>query len=166
MYKETNKYPFFNQIKTAMNNFIKLFYAMLIGVMSVTFTACGDDNDEPGYDESQPIAGTWIVRNVSNPDYVSYIGGLLPDEEQWKQDFINKWTGKKLSFKASQISDNVVWIEKYDEENPNKTDRSIYYEVSNVNETEMTATYTELVYMKGSGNKMCRTTARFEMKRK
>lgn len=148
-----------------MSKYLKFFYAMLIGVVALSLSSCSDDDDAPGYNPEQPIVGSWIVEEVTSPSYTSYIGGMLIDEEQWKQDFANKWIGKKLTFKAEQITDEVVWIQKYDAENPSKSDRDITFEVTQADETTLTTYYTELVYMR-DGTRMCRTTARMTMKRK
>lgn len=151
-----------------MSNFFKTIYALFIGVVAVTVTSCGDSEDEPKYNESQPIVGTWIVLEVSNPSYTNYYGGMLNDEEEWKANFIKEWTGKKLTFKANQIEDDVVWVAKFDEDNPKlgKSDRNISFEISSVNETELIAYYTELVYNTTNKDRFDRTTARMVMKRK
>lgn len=149
-----------------MKKTFRFLSAIIIGIATIALNACSSD-DEPGYDPEQPIVGTWIVQEVKSPSYVSYIGGMLGSEEQWKQDFINEWTGKKITFKASQIENGVVYIEKYDPENPSGTDRTISYEISQADATTLTAYYTELVYMRGGGSsRECRTTASMTMKRK
>lgn len=151
-----------------MDKFLKIIYALVIGVAAFAVTSCGDSEDEPGYDESQPIVGTWIVQEVSNPNYTGYYGQLLPDEEQWKADFIKQWTGKKLIFKANQIEKDVVWVDKFNENNPQigNGDRNISYEISSVNETELIAYYTELVYNTTRKDRFSRITAHMVMKRK
>lgn len=147
-----------------MKKTFRFLSAIIIAIATITLNACSSD-DEPGYDPEQPIVGTWIVQEVKSPSYVSYIGGMLGNEEQWKQDFINEWTGKKLTFKASQIENGVVYIKKYDQENPSGNDRTISFEISEADATTLTAYYTELIYM-SQGNRMCRTTASMTMKRK
>lgn len=148
-----------------MEKFLKYLMLMLVATFSLTFVSCGDDDDEPTYDESNPIVGTWIVQEVSNPYYTNYYGGLLNDEEEWKANFIKEWTGKKLTFKASQIEGDVVWIQKFNEENPS-TDRNVSYEIVSANKDELVAYYEELVYDMTRKDRFCKTTARMVMKRK
>lgn len=45
-----------NQIQLIMKKYYFLLVAMMMAVMSVSLTACGDDNDEP---EGGDIIGTW-----------------------------------------------------------------------------------------------------------
>ncbi|MBP3299581.1 MAG: hypothetical protein J6L73_07900 [Muribaculaceae bacterium] len=44
-----------------MTKLMKFFYALLIGVMSVSFAACGDDDDDQPANpaDSKNIVGTW-----------------------------------------------------------------------------------------------------------
>lgn len=43
-----------------MKKFLKFFYAMLIGVLSIGFVSCGGDDDEPENPEAAAsIIGTW-----------------------------------------------------------------------------------------------------------
>lgn len=151
-----------------MEKFLKYLMLMLVATFSLTLVSCGNDDDEPAYNESNPIVGTWIVQEVSNPNYTNYYGGMLGNEEEWKVNFINEWTGKKLTFKAKQIVDDVVWIQKYDEENPKfgSTDRNVSYEIISANKDELVAYYEELVYNTTFKNRFSRTTARMVMKRK
>lgn len=145
-----------------MKNFFKTFSALLIGVLSIGLVSCSDD-DEPGYDEKQPIVGTWIVNDVSNISYNHYYGGMLSSEEEWNRDFIKEWTGKKLTFKANQIKDNIVWVKN--SENGTNGREDIYYEVYSANELELIAYYTRITYT-SSGNRLDRTSARMVMTRK
>lgn len=147
-----------------MKKTFRFLTAVIIGIATIALNACSSD-DEPGYNPEQPIVGTWIVQEVTSPSYVSYIGGMLGSEEQWRQDFINEWTGKKLTFKASQIENGVVYIKRYDPENPSGNDRTITYEISRADATTLSAYYTETVYM-SNGSPNCRTTAGMTMKRK
>lgn len=144
-----------------MKNLLNLFFAMLIGVVSLSLSACGDNEDEPEYSPEEPIVGTWIVEEVTSPSYTNYWGGMLGSEEEWRQDFINEWTGKKLTFKAQQIENDVVYIEKHTE---GKTDSEVTFEVSHADETTLTAYYTETMYK--NGDRFCHITARMTMKRK
>lgn len=142
------------------------FMALMLACLTalVTFTACGDDDDdEPVYDPAKPYIGSWVIDDVYNWDWRSYIGGLLLDEEQARQDFIDKWEGKTLKFtsKTKVEDDKIIYTENvYTDET-----RTEWFEIRSTSEDAMTLYYVYECRSERLGLEQ-RTTATMELHRK
>lgn len=78
-----------------MNKFLKFFYAMLIGVMAVGLTACGDD-DEPN-DPTMPESGTWTIADYEDLSMRLYSGSVDRDHwEFWENEFNREINKRKI----------------------------------------------------------------------
>lgn len=62
-----------------MSKFLKLFLAMLIGVISLSLSACSDD-DEPN-DPTMPESGTWTIAEYDDLSMRFQSGSV--DREHW-----------------------------------------------------------------------------------
>lgn len=73
-----------------MKKFLKFFYVLLIGILSVGFVSCGGDEDEPGNPETiASIVGTWSgYREPQSPSAKSMTAKFYEDGtcEMWWYD--------------------------------------------------------------------------------
>lgn len=96
-----------------MDKFLDKLAMMLIALtLCVGMASCSDDDDEPAYDPSNPMIGTWecvsydnVDMCFTNSDSWTYVNGV------WEEDFQNEWIGHKVKItKDTKFDNGDLWL--------------------------------------------------------
>lgn len=105
-----------------MNKFLKLFYALLIGVLSVGFVSCGDDDDEPenpsGNNLAEKLQGTWtfdLMKIQVMGQTIEMDRDQLVDNSGYENfyDDVLTFNGSKVNGLDYQIDGNKILLPWY-----------------------------------------------------
>lgn len=99
-----------------MSKYLKILYAILIGVMSLSLTACGGDDDEPN-DPTMPESGTWKIAEYENLSMRLDGGSVDRDHWSfWENEFKKEIEERKIKInKNTHIEDGWYVLSKDDE---------------------------------------------------
>lgn len=101
-----------------MSKYLKLFYVMLIGVMSLSLAACGND-DEPN-DPSMPESGTWKI--VEYDDLSMRLDGGSVDRDHWtfwENEFKKEIAERKIKINKNTPTEDGWFILSTDDDRDN-----------------------------------------------
>lgn len=96
----------------SMKKFLKVFYALLIGVLSVGFVSCGDDDDEPQASILDQMQGTWTLykARMTNPDGESRPFDYDQMKEWGQQEGIANLHELDLRINSDRINNKKIFV--------------------------------------------------------
>ena len=100
-----------------MKKFLKFFYALLIGVLSVGFVSCGDD--EPN-DPNMPESGTWTITAYDNLSMRLSSGSVDRDHWSiWENEFNKEINKRKIRINKNTPVEDGWYILSTDDDRDN-----------------------------------------------
>lgn len=98
-----------------MKKTLKLFCFLLIGILSIGFVSCGND-DEPN-DPNMPESGTWTITSYDNLSMRLYSGSVNREYWSfWENEFNNEIKKRTIKIsKKTPIEDDWYILSKDDE---------------------------------------------------
>lgn len=99
--------------------FLKLFCALLIGVLNVGFVSCGDDGDEPN-DPNMPESGTWTISSYDNLSMRFESCSVDRDHwSLWENEFNKEINKRKIKINKNTPVEDGWYILSTDDERDN-----------------------------------------------
>lgn len=101
-----------------MRKYLKLIYAILIGIMSLSLAACGND-DEPN-DPTMPESGAWTIVKYDNL-YMRFDEGSIDRDHWsfWENEFKKEIAKRKIIINKNTPTEDGWYILSKDDERDN-----------------------------------------------